>query len=246
LATVHSIKLKKATAFTTKHIEESSELKALVVYNDSDNFCVGANIGVLLFAANVAAWKEIDGIIKQGQDAYMGLKYSNFPVVGAPSGMALGGGCEILLHCDAVQSHVELYTGLGEVGVGLVPGWGGCKEFIYRELKARAESDMWAAKMGGWFSWLSPIKTLNAMPALINAMMNISTAKVSKSAEQAKNLKVIRDCCDITMNRARLLADAKQKALDLVEGGYTPPVTNQANRLGIRDELYRKRKERIT
>ncbi len=215
--------LAKATA------EVEKNYKALVIYNDSENFCVGANIGVLLFAANVAAWKEIDGIIKQGQDAYMGLKYAPFPVVGAPSGMALGGGCEILLHCDAVQSHVELYTGLVEVGVGLVPGWGGCKELVYRELKARAESDMWAAKMGGWFSWLSPVKTLNTMPAIINAMMNISTAKVSKSAEQAKNLKVIRDCCGITMNRARLLADAKRKALKMVEEGYQPPETHTIN-----------------
>ena len=154
----------------------------------------------------------------------MGLKYAPFPVVGAPSGMALGGGCEILLHCDAVQAHVETYSGLVEVGVGLVPGWGGCKELIYRELKAQAESDMWAAKLGGWFSWLSPIRTWNAMPAIIKAMTNISTAKVSKSAEQARSLKILRDCCDITMNRKRLLADAKSKALSLAEG-YNPPET---------------------
>lgn len=212
--------LAKATEETKKNY------KAMVVYNDSDNFCVGANIGVLLFAANVAAWKEIDGIIKQGQDAYMGLKYAPFPVVGAPSGMALGGGCEILLHCDAVQAHCELYTGLVEVGVGLVPGWGGCKEMMYRELKNRAESDMWAAKLGGWFSWLSPIKTLNAMPALVNAMTNISTARVSKSAEQAKNLTIINNKSGITMNRGRLLADAKKKALSMVEGYQVPETYN--------------------
>lgn len=207
----------------TREVERNH--KALVVYNDSDNFCVGANIGVLLFAANVAAWKEIDGIIKQGQDAYMGLKYAPFPVVGAPSGMALGGGCEILLHCDAVQAHCELYTGLVEVGVGLVPGWGGCKEVMYRELQNRAESDMWAAKFGGWFSWLSPVKSLNAFPAIQNAMMNISTAKVSKSAEQAKSLTVMNKNSGITMNRARLLADAKRKALELAEN-YVAPETH--------------------
>lgn len=207
-------------AKATSEVERNH--KAMVIYNDSDNFCVGANIGVLLFAANVAAWKEIDGIIKQGQDAYMGLKYAPFPVVGAPSGMALGGGCEILLHSDAVVAHCELYTGLVEVGVGLVPGWGGCKEMMYRELRKQAESDMWAAKLGGWFSWLNKVKSWNTMPAMIKAMTNISTARVSKSAEQAKSLSVLNGNSSITMNRARLLADAKRKALELAETYVVP------------------------
>lgn len=205
--------------------------KALVIYNDSDNFCVGANIGVLLFAANVAAWKEIDGIIKQGQDAYMALKYAPFPVVGAPSGMALGGGCEILLHCDAVQAHAELYTGLVEVGVGLVPGWGGCKELIMRELKSRAASDAWAAKFGGWFSWLSPVRTLNTMPAVTKAMTNISMAKVSKSAMQAKDMLILNEKSSITMNRERLLADAKEKAISMIAGYAAPKKEEQLVRL---------------
>ncbi|MDX1949755.1 MAG: 3-hydroxyacyl-CoA dehydrogenase NAD-binding domain-containing protein [Rickettsiales bacterium] len=202
--------------------------KALVMYNDSDNFCVGANIGVLLFAANTAAWKEIDGIIKQGQDAYMNLKYAPFPVIGAPSGMALGGGCEMMLHCDAVVSHVELYSGLVEVGVGLVPGWGGCKEFVYRQLKKRAEDDAWAAKFGGWFSWLSPIKTLNTMPPIIETMTNISTAKVSKSAEEAKRMLILNEKSEIVMNRKRLLSQAKKKALELAVG-YKAPETYAVN-----------------
>jgi len=212
-----------------KAVEETKKnYKAMIMYNDSDNFSVGANIGVLLFAANTAAWKEIDGIIKQGHDAYMGLKYAPFPVIGAPSGLCLGGGCEMMLHCDAVQAHVELYTGLVEVGVGLVPGWGGCKEFIYRQLKKRAESDMWAAKLGGWFKWLSPIKTLNTMPPVIESMTNISTAKVSRSAEEAKSMLVLNDKSGITMNRKRLLADAKRKALEMAKD-YQPPVTYPIN-----------------
>lgn len=202
--------------------------KALVMYNDSDNFCVGANIGVLLFAANTAAWKEIDGIIKQGQDAYMGMKYAPFPVVGSPSGMALGGGCEMMLHCDAVVSHIELYSGLVEVGVGLVPGWGGCKEFVYRQLKKRAEDDAWAAKFGGWFSWLSPVKTLNTMPPIIETMTNISTARVSKSAEEAKRMLILNGRSEIVMNRKRLLAQAKKKALELVQN-YKAPETYPVN-----------------
>lgn len=208
--------------------EVKKNYKALVIANDGKNFSVGANIGVLLFAANVAAWKEIDGIIKQGQDAYMALKYAPFPVVGAPTGMALGGGCEMLMHCDAVQAHIETYTGLVEVGVGLVPGWGGCKEMVYRGLKKRAESDAWAAKFGGWFSWLSPVKTLNTMPPIVDAMMKISTAKVSKSADLAADMQVLNENSSITMNRKRLIADAKQKALELTKN-YKAPETYSVN-----------------
>ena len=106
--------------------------KALVIYNEGSNFSVGANLGLALFAANIAAWGEIEKLVSGGQQAYLALKYAPFPVVGAPSGMALGGGCEILLHSDAVQAHAETYIGLVECGVGLVPGWGGCKEMLAR------------------------------------------------------------------------------------------------------------------
>lgn len=200
-----------------------SDFRGLIIGNDGDNFSVGANIGVLLFAANVAAWKEIDGIIKQGQDTFMGLKFAPFPVVGAPSGMALGGGCEMLMHCDAVNAHIEFYSGLVEVGVGFVPGWGGCKEMIVRAMKARAEEDSLSAKMGGMFSFISPLKSLNAMPALTPVFTNISTANVSKSAELAKDMLILNARSHITMNRARVLADAKKLCLELTHG-YQPPV----------------------
>ncbi len=201
------------------------DFKGLIIGNDADNFCVGANIGLLLFVANVGAWKQIEEIIKTGQDAYMALKYAPFPVVGAPSGMALGGGCEMLMHCDAVNAHVELYTGLVEVGVGIVPGWGGCKEMIYRQLKKRAESDALAAKFGHWFSFLSPVKTLNTMPALEPAFRNISTARVAKSAEEAQDMLILNERSRITMNRKRVLADAKALCLELAED-YVPPHTH--------------------
>jgi 3-hydroxyacyl-CoA dehydrogenase len=214
-----------------KSIDKVKEsYKGLVIANDSDNFCVGANIGVLLFAANVAAYTEIEAIIKQGQTTYMNLKYAPFPVVAAPSGMALGGGCEILLHSDDVVPHVELYSGLVEVGVGIVPGWGGCKEIIYRQLRARAKEDSVMAKFGAWFSWLSPIKTLNVFPPFKEAFVNISTAKVSKSAEEAKDMLIVDGLQNgaetgsgkITMNRKRLLADAKKRALALVPNYKAP------------------------
>ena len=97
--------------------------KALVIHNEGTNFSVGANVGLALFAANIAAWPKITESVKQGQDVYKNLKFASFPVIGAPAGMALGGGCEILLHCDAIEAHAETYMGLVEVGVGLVPAW---------------------------------------------------------------------------------------------------------------------------
>jgi 3-hydroxyacyl-CoA dehydrogenase len=206
----------------------AKEYKGLVIGNDGENFCVGANIGILLFAGNVAAWKQIGEIIKQGQDAYMGLKYAPFPVVTAVHGMALGGGCEILMHSDAVQAHIETYTGLVEVGVGIVPGWGGCKEMLVRNIHERLAAQSVTAKMGRMFSMLSPVKTLNAMPAISKAFENIATAKVSRSAEEARDMLVLLDKDDITMNRRRLLADAKAKCLKLAKN-YQPPVPPVVN-----------------
>ncbi len=177
--------------------------KALIVGNDADNFSVGANVGLSLFAANTAMWPVIEQGIKAGQDAYLALKYSPFPVVAAPAGMALGGGCEITMHCDAVQAHAESYMGLVEVGVGLIPGWGGCKEMVFRHT-------------------LNPKRPGGPMPPIASAFETISTAKVSRSAAEAKSLMYLRREDGITMNRARVLADAKAKALSLVDGYEIP------------------------
>ncbi len=196
--------------------------RALIIGNDSENFSVGANLGFVLYAANLAAWKMIEDIIKQGQDTFMALKYAPFPVVGAPSGMALGGGCEILLHCDAVNAHIELYTGLVEVGVGFVPGWGGCKEMVLRQLAARRKDQRAAAKLGGMFAFIPPVKVLNTMPALAKAFETISTAKVSKSAEEARDMLILNEKSRITMNRERVLPDAKKLALDLARDYQVP------------------------
>ncbi|CCG41462.1 3-hydroxyacyl-CoA dehydrogenase/enoyl-CoA hydratase family protein [Magnetospirillum molischianum] len=179
------------------------DFKALVIYNEGSNFSAGANLGLALFAANIAAWTEIEQMVTAGQQTYRALKYAPFPVVGAPSGMALGGGCEILLHCDAVQAHAETYVGLVEVGVGLVPGWGGCKEMLSR-----------------WSSLGNLPK--GPMPAVGKVFETVAVATVAKSAAEAKELLFLRPSDGVTMNRARLLADAKAKALSLVEG-YVPP-----------------------
>jgi 3-hydroxyacyl-CoA dehydrogenase len=178
-------------------------MKALVVYNEGSNFSAGANLGLALFAVNIAAWGEIEKLVAGGQQAYKALKYAPFPVVSAPSGLALGGGCEILLHSDAIQAHAESYIGLVECGVGLVPGWGGCGEYIDRWVK-------------------SGLLPKGPMPAVAKAFETISTATVAKSAAEAKELMFLRRDDAITMNRDRLLADAKAKALALVDG-YQPP-----------------------
>ena len=179
------------------------QFKALVIYNEGPNFSVGANLGTALFAANIAAWSEIEKAVGAGQQAYKALKYAPFPTVAAPAGMALGGGCEMLLHCSAVQAHAESYIGLVECGVGLLPGWGGCKEMLSR----------WAAlgkQPGG------------PMPVPAKVFEMVSTATTSKSAAEARDHLFLRPADGITMNRDRLLADAKAKALSLVEG-YVPP-----------------------
>jgi 3-hydroxyacyl-CoA dehydrogenase len=179
------------------------DFKALVVYNDGSNFSAGANLGLALFALNIAAWSEVEKLVSAGQKAYKALKYAPFPVVGAPAGMALGGGCEILLHCDAIQAHAELYMGLVECGVGLIPGWGGCGEMLERWRDA-------------------PAMPKGPMPAVAKVFETVSTATVSKSAAQAKELMFLRPGDGITMNRDRLLTEAKARALALAEG-YQPP-----------------------
>jgi 3-hydroxyacyl-CoA dehydrogenase len=178
--------------------------KGLVIGNDGDNFSLGVNLGLALFAANVAQWAAVEELVKQGQALFQRLKYAPFPVVGAPAGMALGGGCEVLLHCDAVQAHAESYIGLVEMGVGLVPSWGGCKELLLR----------WIA---------NPRRPKGPMPAIGKSFEIIGKAKVSTSAAEARDLLFLRPSDGITMNRDRTIADAKAKALELARD-YRPPV----------------------
>lgn len=181
----------------------SEQYKALVVYNEGTHFSAGANLGLALFAVNIAAWGEIDKLIAGGQAAFKALKYAPFPVVAAPAGMALGGGCEIVLNSDAAQAHAETYIGLVEPGVGLIPGWGGCSEMI----------DRWRNM---------PKMPKGPMPAVGKVFEIVSTATVAKSAANAKELGFLRPTDGVTMNRDRLLADAKARALAMAEG-YTPP-----------------------
>ena len=183
--------------------KSNGAFKAMVVYNEADNFSVGANVGLALFAVNVALWPFVEAGMAEGQNTYKAVKYAPFPVVAAPAGMALGGGCEILLHSAAVQAHAESYIGLVETGVGVVPGWGGCKEMVTRHVT-------------------NPKRPGGPMPPLMQAFETIALAKVSRSAAEARDTLMLRASDGITMNRDRLLADAKAKALELARN-YQPP-----------------------
>lgn len=180
-----------------------AQFKALVIYNEGSNFSAGANLGLAMFAVNIAAWSEIEKLIAGGQAAFKALKYAPFPVVAAPAGLALGGGCEICLNADAIQAHAETYIGLVETGVGLVPGWGGNGEMLDRAAKAK-------------------MMPRGPMPAVGKVFQTVSTATVAKSAAEAREHLFLRESDGITMNRDRLLADAKARALSLVDG-YAPP-----------------------
>jgi 3-hydroxyacyl-CoA dehydrogenase len=183
--------------------ESNGKYKGLVIYNEGENFSVGANLGLALFALNIAMYPAMEDLIKQGHEANQAIRFAPFPTVAAPSGMALGGGCEITLHCSATQAHAETYIGLVEVGVGVIPGWGGCAQMLGRAFTAKK-------RFGG------PI------PPISHVFETVSIAKVAKSAFDAQDLMYLRPTDGITMNRDRLLFDAKQRVLEMAKD-YKPP-----------------------
>ena len=206
---------------TREKIEGSDDYKALVIYNEGTHFSAGANLGVASFMINIAMWQQVKGFIEGGQKCFMDLKLANFPMVSAPSGMALGGGCEMLLCADAIQAHSESYIGLVEVGVGLIPGWGGCKEMILRiQERERAKYAKDVGKVDKKAMWFAPNTT--PMGAVRKAFEIIGTATVAKSAHEAIDLGYMRHTDGVTMNRDRLLYDAKKKALELAKDYKAP------------------------
>jgi 3-hydroxyacyl-CoA dehydrogenase len=185
---------------------------AFVMTNDANNFSVGANLMLLLMSIQEEEWDDIDMIIRQFQGMTQAIKFSPKPVVVAPFGLCLGGGTEISMHAPALQPHAELYIGLVEVGVGLLPGGGGCKEMLLRAVDSAA-----SIRPGGRG------ESVELMEAMKKAFETIATAKVATSAHEARGLGFLRDSDRITMNRERVLTDAKERALELVRAGYEPP-----------------------
>jgi 3-hydroxyacyl-CoA dehydrogenase len=180
------------------------DFRGLVVGNNGPNFSAGANLGLVYMFALDQEFDELNLMIAQFQQAMMRMRYSSIPVVGAPHGLALGGGCELNLHCDRVVAAAETYMGLVEFGVGLIPGGGGTKEMTLRTAAKYEEGE--------------PEFNL-----LRNAFVTISTAKVSTSAHEAFDLGFLRRGDEVVVNGNRVLTQAKAAAIELAEDGYTQP-----------------------
>jgi 3-hydroxyacyl-CoA dehydrogenase len=185
---------------------------AFVITNDATNFSVGANLMLLLMSIQEEEWDDVDLAIRTFQGMTQAIKFSPKPVVVAPFGLTLGGGTEISLHAAALQPHAELYMGLVEVGVGLLPGAGGCKEMLLRAVDSAA-----SIRPGGRG------ESVELMEAMKRIFETIATAKVATSAHEARGLGFLRDSDSISMNRERVLSDAKSCALEMVRAGYEPP-----------------------
>jgi 3-hydroxyacyl-CoA dehydrogenase len=190
---------------------------AFVITNDATNFSVGANLMLLLMSVQEEEWDEVDLAIRQFQGMTQAIKFSPKPVVSAPFGLCLGGGTEISLHAAARQPHAELYTGLVEVGVGLLPGGGGCKEMLLRAVDTAAASR-------GKASGEALSGSVEMLEAMKKAFEIIATAKVATSAHEARSYGFLSTSDRISMNRERVLSDAKARALELSRAGYEPPV----------------------
>ena len=180
--------------------------KGLVIANEAAQFSAGANVGMIFMLAAEQEYDELDMAVRLFQNTTMRIRYSSIPVVVAPHGLTLGGGCEICLHADKVQAASESYIGLVEVGVGLIPGGGGTKEFTLRASDAIQHNEP------------------ETIP-LQNRFITIGTAKVSTSATEAFDMGILRKGHDeISMNQSRRIADAKRSVIDLYDRGYSKPV----------------------
>ena len=188
------------------------DFEAFVITSDAANFSVGANLMLLLMAVQEQEWDEIDQMVRAFQSMTQAIKFSPKPVVVAPFNLTLGGGCEIALHAPVRQAHAELYMGLVESGVGLLPAGGGCKEMMLRALAAAS-----GVRRDGRGDLVEVVESIR------RAFETIAMATVSTAAVEARGLGFLIPGDAISMNRDRVLSDAKRRALEMVRGGYTPP-----------------------
>src|ERR1700686_4411291 len=186
-----------------------TDFEAMVIANQAANFSVGANLMLVLMSAQEQEWDELHLAVKQFQNANLAIKYAPNPVVAAPQGLALGGACEISLHAARIHSAAEAYVGLVETGVGLIPGGGGTKEMLIRANENAVSGD-----------------DLDLFHTLRPFFENIATAKVGTSVEECRDLGYLRRTDTYSMNRDRLVADAKQTALALARGGWKPAASS--------------------
>ncbi|MGC2620992.1 MAG: enoyl-CoA hydratase/isomerase family protein, partial [Acidobacteriaceae bacterium] len=190
------------------------DFRGFVITNDAANFSAGANLVQLLLAAQDEEWDEIEMYIRAFQDMTQAIKFCPHPVVVAPFGLTLGGGCEVSLHGTKRRPHLELYMGLVETGVGLIPAGGGCKEMTLRAIEMATAAAPTASRSD----------SVELHHTLRTIFENIALAKVSTSAFEAQSLDLLRASDSITLNRDRLLYDAKSEALALAEAGYSAPL----------------------
>ncbi|GGH75740.1 3-hydroxyacyl-CoA dehydrogenase [Filimonas zeae] len=182
------------------------KFKGLVIANDGPNFSAGANVGMIFMFAVEQEFDELDMAIRQFQNTMMRVRYSSVPVVVAPHGLTLGGGCEMNLHADKICASAECYIGLVELGVGLIPGGGGTKEFTLRAADEMHEDEP---------------ETIT----LKNRFLSIATAKVATSAHEGMDMGILRKGHDeIVMNQARRIAEAKRSVIELYDSGYQTPI----------------------
>jgi 3-hydroxyacyl-CoA dehydrogenase len=203
-----------------KSVDKAAEIvkeqfDAMVIGHDNENFSYGANLGEAGHALQNGDFGMIKEAVENFQRVAVGLRYQPFPVIGAVSGRCFGGGVEFMIHCDKVVAHHELYCGLVELGVGLIPAGGGTKELLLRAMeKVKEEEDA------------------DPLPYLKDAFKTIGMAKVSDGAPKARKLGYLRDTDMIVMHRDLLLATAKQQARAMADAGYRPPAEPKIKLLG--------------
>ncbi len=205
----------------------SRNFEGMVISNHADNFSVGVNLYLVLAAAEERDWDKIDQMVRILQDNLMRLKYLDKPVVAAPSGMALGGGCEICLAADRVRYAAETYMGLVEAGVGLIPAGGGTKELLIRNTE-----QLFEVPAGGIYQ-----KQIEMLPFIAKAFETISLAKTSTSGPEAVKLGYLRKTDRMTVNRDFLLSDAKKMVIAMNMEGYNAPGPMNNIRVPGRDTL---------
>jgi len=177
-----------------------------VIFNQGEHFSVGANLFAVVIAAGQKKWEDIRAMGRAFQRANQRMKYASVPVVAAPYGMAIAGGLEMCLGATAIQAAAETYAGLVEVGVGLIPGAGGCMNLLWRSMESIPEG-----------------VRVDAYPFVTQVFQNIALAKVATSADEAKALGYFRQSDGVSFDKARLLSEAKARAIGLAEAGHHPP-----------------------
>ncbi|MDP6178812.1 MAG: enoyl-CoA hydratase/isomerase family protein, partial [Desulfatiglandales bacterium] len=205
----------------------SKDFEGLIIANHGVNFSAGANLALVLFMAQEEEWDELEWGVKVFQNALMKLKYLDKPVVAAPAGMALGGGCEICLAANRVRFTAETYMGLVEVGIGLIPAGGGTKEMLIRNTE-----HLFKVEKGGIYQ-----KQIELMPFIARAFETIALAKVSTSGPEAVKLGYLRPMDKMTVNRDFLMEDAKKTVQAMNMEGYRPPRPREEIRVAGEDTL---------